>query len=109
MTEIVLEVMSAKGRGFVKTSTALRCEERAGKRRQDGLRFRRVLIQGAADPYRSGEREGLQSPPRRVHHGRAKPSQITSHRLKLAEGPDAYKHFDTRDDGWAKVVLTLAA
>ena len=44
-----------------------------------------------------------------IHHGRAKPSQIISHRLKLAEGPDAYKHFDARDDGWTKVVLKPAA
>ena len=36
-------------------------------------------------------------------------SQIISHRLKLAEGPDAYKHFDARDDGWTKVVLKPAA
>jgi glutathione-independent formaldehyde dehydrogenase len=32
-----------------------------------------------------------------------------SHRLKLAEGPDAYKHFDARDNGWTKVVLKPAA
>lgn len=44
-----------------------------------------------------------------IHHGRAKPSQIISHRLTLAEGPDAYKHFDARDDGWTKVVLKPAA
>ncbi|KIC83423.1 hypothetical protein RR51_05610 [Pseudomonas sp. C5pp] len=44
-----------------------------------------------------------------IHHGRAKPSQIISHRLTLAEAPDAYKHFDARDDGWTKVVLKPAA
>lgn len=44
-----------------------------------------------------------------IHHGRAKPSQIISHRLKLAEAPNAYKHFDARDDGWTKVVLKPAA
>lgn len=37
-----------------------------------------------------------------IHHGRANPAQIVSHRLKLAEGPDAYKHFDARDNGWTK-------
>ncbi|MCF5350551.1 alcohol dehydrogenase catalytic domain-containing protein [Pseudomonas syringae] len=44
-----------------------------------------------------------------IHHGRAKPSQIISHRLKLEEGPDAYKHFDARDEGWTKVVLKPGA
>lgn len=44
-----------------------------------------------------------------IHHDRAKPSQIVSHRLKLAEGPSAYKHFDARDKGWTKVVMKPAA
>ncbi|PBP91084.1 aldehyde dehydrogenase [Pseudomonas syringae] len=44
-----------------------------------------------------------------IHHDRAKPSQIISHRLKLEEGPDAYKHFDARDEGWTKVVLKPGA
>jgi len=44
-----------------------------------------------------------------IHHGRATPSQIISHRLKLSEGPSAYQHFDARDDGWTKVVLKPAA
>lgn len=44
-----------------------------------------------------------------IHHGRAKPSQIISHSLKLSEGPDAYKHFDARDEGWTKVILKPAA
>ena len=38
-----------------------------------------------------------------IHHGRTKPSQIISHSLE--QGPDAYRHFDGRDDGWTKVVL----
>ena len=37
--------------------------------------------------------------------GRAKPSFVVSHRLSLASGPDAYRHFDSREDGWTKVVL----
>ena len=37
--------------------------------------------------------------------GRAKPSFIVSHELDLREGPDAYRHFDKREDGWTKVVL----
>ena len=44
-----------------------------------------------------------------IEHGRANPSQIISHRLGLDEAPDAYKHFDARDDGWTKVVLKPAA
>lgn len=44
-----------------------------------------------------------------IHHGRANPAQIISHRLKLDEGPDAYKHFDERDNGWTKVVLKPGA
>ncbi len=46
---------------------------------------------------------------RLIHAGKARPSQIVSHRLSLAEAPDAYGHFDARDDGWTKVVLKPAA
>jgi glutathione-independent formaldehyde dehydrogenase len=41
-----------------------------------------------------------------IFTGRAKPSWIVSHRLPLEEGPNAYLHFDARDMGWTKVVLT---
>ncbi|SDO48261.1 glutathione-independent formaldehyde dehydrogenase [Microbacterium sp. ru370.1] len=37
--------------------------------------------------------------------GKATPSFIVSHELSLDEAPDAYEHFDNRDDGWTKVVL----
>jgi glutathione-independent formaldehyde dehydrogenase len=37
--------------------------------------------------------------------GRAQPSFLVSHNLGLDEAPDAYRHFDQRDDGWTKVVL----
>jgi len=37
--------------------------------------------------------------------GRAKPSMIVSHELGLGDAPDAYRHFDKREDGWTKVVL----
>ena len=40
-----------------------------------------------------------------IHVGKAKPSLIVSHELALDEAPDAYKHFDQRDNGWTKVVL----
>ena len=41
--------------------------------------------------------------------GKAKPSWIVSHKLPLHEAPNAYQHFDARDDGWTKVVLRPAA
>lgn len=37
--------------------------------------------------------------------GKAKPSFLVSHHLPLHEAPDAYHHFDARDDGWTKVIL----
>jgi glutathione-independent formaldehyde dehydrogenase len=37
--------------------------------------------------------------------GKAKPSFIVSHELTLDQAPDAYKHFDAREDGWTKIVL----
>lgn len=36
---------------------------------------------------------------------KAKPSFLVSHRLGLHEAPHAYKHFDSRDNGWTKVIL----
>ncbi|WP_243789014.1 glutathione-independent formaldehyde dehydrogenase [Saccharopolyspora gloriosae] len=43
-----------------------------------------------------------------IHEGRAKPSWIVSHDLPLQRAPEAYDHFDARDDGWTKVVLKPA-
>ena len=40
-----------------------------------------------------------------IHVGKATPSWVVSHHLSLDEGPNAYEHFDARDDGWTKVVL----
>jgi threonine dehydrogenase-like Zn-dependent dehydrogenase len=40
-----------------------------------------------------------------IHAGRAKPSFIVSHELELNKAPEAYQHFDARDNGWTKVVL----
>jgi len=37
--------------------------------------------------------------------GRANPSFLVSHELSLEEAPDAYRHFDKRDEGWTKVLL----
>jgi threonine dehydrogenase-like Zn-dependent dehydrogenase len=40
-----------------------------------------------------------------IHAGRAKPSWIVSHEISLDEAPNAYEHFDCRDNGWTKVIL----
>jgi threonine dehydrogenase-like Zn-dependent dehydrogenase len=44
-----------------------------------------------------------------IHEDRARPSFIVSHELPLDQAPEAYRHFDARDDGWTKVVLRPAA
>jgi glutathione-independent formaldehyde dehydrogenase len=41
----------------------------------------------------------------RIAADRAKPSFLVSHNIGLDEAPDAYRHFDSREDGWTKVVL----
>ena len=46
---------------------------------------------------------------RLISEGKAKPSFVVSHTLPLDKGPDAYKHFDARENGWTKVVLKPAA
>ena len=40
-----------------------------------------------------------------IHAGKAKPSQIISHEMRLDQAPEAYKSFDKRSDGWTKIVL----
>lgn len=37
--------------------------------------------------------------------GRARPSFVVSHEVSLDEAPEAYEHFDRREEGWTKVVL----
>jgi glutathione-independent formaldehyde dehydrogenase len=41
-----------------------------------------------------------------IARGKAKPSFVVSHRLPLEEAPSAYEHFDARENGWTKVVLS---
>jgi glutathione-independent formaldehyde dehydrogenase len=41
--------------------------------------------------------------------GRVKPSVVVSHRLPLADAPDAFRRFDRRDDSYIKVILDPAA
>ena len=40
-----------------------------------------------------------------ISAGKAIPSQIVSHELSLDDAPEAYKHFDKRDNGWTKIIL----
>jgi glutathione-independent formaldehyde dehydrogenase len=40
-----------------------------------------------------------------VAEDKVKPSWIVSHNLPLEQAPEAYKHFDAREEGWTKVVL----
>jgi glutathione-independent formaldehyde dehydrogenase len=40
-----------------------------------------------------------------IAEDKVKPSWIVSHDLPLEQAPDAYKHFDAREEGWTKVVL----
>ena len=40
-----------------------------------------------------------------ISMGKAHPSSIISHEISLEEAPDAYKHFDKRENGWTKVIL----
>jgi glutathione-independent formaldehyde dehydrogenase len=43
-----------------------------------------------------------------IHVGKARPSWVVSHELPLTSAPDAYAHFDKRETGWTKVVLSPA-
>ncbi|WP_345762118.1 zinc-binding dehydrogenase [Diaminobutyricibacter sp. McL0608] len=40
-----------------------------------------------------------------IIRGRATPSRIVSHEVSLDDAPEAYEHFDNRDEGWTKVLL----
>ena len=40
-----------------------------------------------------------------IIRGKAHPGAIVSHELPLDQAPDAFAHFDARDDGWTKVLL----
>jgi glutathione-independent formaldehyde dehydrogenase len=64
--------------------------------------------------FTKGQRMGTgQAPVKRYNRqlrnlitsGVAKPGFLVSHELGLDEAPDAYRHFDKRDDGWTKVLL----
>jgi glutathione-independent formaldehyde dehydrogenase len=40
-----------------------------------------------------------------IAEDKVKPSWIVSRDLPLDQAPEAYKHFDAREEGWTKVVL----
>jgi glutathione-independent formaldehyde dehydrogenase len=40
-----------------------------------------------------------------IARGHAQPSFIVSHELPLVKAPEAYQHFDDRDNGWTKIIL----
>jgi glutathione-independent formaldehyde dehydrogenase len=40
-----------------------------------------------------------------ITEGKARPSFVVSHELPLDAAPDGYRHFDSRDQGWTKVVM----
>ena len=40
-----------------------------------------------------------------IHRDKVNPGIIVSHELSLDEAPEAYQHFDDREDGWTKVLL----
>ena len=40
-----------------------------------------------------------------IAEDKVKPSWIVSHDLLLDQAPEAYKHFDAREEGWTKVIL----
>ncbi|MGY1844415.1 glutathione-independent formaldehyde dehydrogenase [Modestobacter sp. SYSU DS0875] len=44
-----------------------------------------------------------------IIEGRAEPSFVVSKELPLDQAPEAYQHFDNREEGWSKVVLKPGA
>jgi len=44
-----------------------------------------------------------------IVNGRAKPSQIVSHHIRIDEAPEAYKKFDQRVEGYTKVLIRFDA
>ncbi len=67
-----------------------------------GLFFQKGLKMGSGQANVKAYNRELM---RLIHLGKAKPSFLVSHELSLEAAPDAYKHFDNREDGWTKVVL----
>ncbi len=67
-----------------------------------GLFFQKGLTMGSGQANVKAYNRQLRD---LIHAGRAEPSFLVSHHVGLDDAPDAYRHFDQRDDGWTKVVL----
>lgn len=67
-----------------------------------GLFFQKGLTMGSGQANVKAYNRQLRD---LIHAGRAEPSFLVSHHVGLDDAPDAYRHFDRRDDGWTKVVL----
>ena len=67
-----------------------------------GLFFQKGLRMGTGQANVNAYNRELM---RLIHVGKANPAFLVSHELSLEAAPDAYKHFDNREDGWTKVVL----
>ena len=67
-----------------------------------GLFFQKGLKMGSGQANVKAYNRELM---RLIHLGKANPAFLVSHELSLEAAPDAYKHFDNREDGWTKVVL----
>ena len=67
-----------------------------------GMFFQKGLTMGCGQaPVKKYNRKLAQL----ITSGKAKPGFIVSHEIPLEQAPDAYKHFDNRDEGWTKVIL----
>ena len=82
-------------------------QRRAGEAGQARLRLRHVLVQGPAHRQRPGAGQEVQPAAARPHRRAARPSRPSSSATscRWTQAPEAYEHFDNRDDGWTKVVL----
>jgi threonine dehydrogenase-like Zn-dependent dehydrogenase len=67
-----------------------------------GLFFQKGLTMGSGQANVKAYNRQLRD---LIHAGRAEPSFLVSHHVGLNDAPDAYRHFDQRDEGWTKVVL----
>ena len=61
----------------------------------------RVLLWGMQTPVKKYNRELRDL----IIAGKAKPSSIVSHHINIDHAPDAYKQFDTRGNGYTKVLI----
>ena len=67
-----------------------------------GLYFQKGLSMGSGQANVKAYNRQLRD---LIHAGRAEPSFLVSHHVGLDDTPDAYRHFDRRDEGWTKVIV----